>query len=128
MRKKIIFTERAPKPIGPYSQAVEVDGIIFCSGQIAIDPDTGKLIEGDIEAQTIRVMENIKAVLKSQGLGFENVVRTTIYITDLNQFHLVNKIYGSYFKEGEYPARVTIEVSRLPLGALVEIECIAVRF
>lgn len=127
MSKTVISTDKAPKAIGPYSQAIEVDGIIFCSGQIAIDPSTGKLIDGDISQQTKQVMENIKAILEAAGLSLKNVIKSTIYLTDISQFSIVNQIYGSYFKE-EPPARVTVEVKGLPLGALIEIECIARRF
>jgi len=119
-----INTEKAPTAIGPYSQAIKADGVIYCSGQIPLDPETGKLVEGDIGIQTARVMENIKSVLEAAGCKFENVVKTTILLKNLNDFQTVNEIYGSFFRE-PYPARATYEVARLPLDSDIEIEVIA---
>ncbi|KYO68692.1 MULTISPECIES: RidA family protein [Thermovenabulum] len=126
MEKKIIKTDQAPKAIGPYSQAVMVGDFLFASGQIALDPATGEMVEGGIEAQATRVMENIKNILAAAGMDFSNVVKSTIFITDINNFAKVNEIYGKYFPENP-PARSTIEVSKLPKGALIEIEVIAHR-
>jgi len=118
-----IYTENAPKPIGPYSQAVKYENLIFLSGQIAIDPKTNELIGKDVAEQTKVIMENIKAILEEAGLNFNHVIRTTIYLKDLNDFAKVNEVYGQYFTEHK-PARSTVEVSRLPKDALVEIEMI----
>jgi 2-iminobutanoate/2-iminopropanoate deaminase len=122
---KIIQTENAPKAIGPYSQAVQSNGATYLSGQIPLDPKTGTLVEGDIAAQTERVMQNLGAVLAAAGLGFANVVRCTIYLMDLNDFGQVNEIYGRYFPQNP-PARATVQVAGLPKGARVEIDAIAV--
>ena len=122
--KKIISTSEAPAAIGPYSQAVRSGRFLFCSGQIPLDPKSGQIISGDIAAQTRRVLDNIAAVLRGEGLTFDNVVKTTIFLTDLGDFQTVNEIYGSYFKE-DPPARSTVQVSALPKGAKVEIEVIA---
>jgi 2-iminobutanoate/2-iminopropanoate deaminase len=123
--KKIISTPEAPVAVGPYSQAVRVGSTIYCAGQIPLDPKTGQIVAGDISAQTRRVLENIKAVLNAEGLTFENIVKTTIFLTDLADFQTVNEIYGSYFKQAP-PARSTVQVPALPKGARVEIETIAV--
>ncbi len=122
--KKIVSTSEAPAAIGPYSQAVRSGNFLFCSGQIPLDPKSGQIVSGDIAAQTRRVLDNIAAVLKAEDLTFENVVKTTIFLTDLGDFQTVNEIYGSYFKN-QPPARSTIQVSALPKGAHVEIEVIA---
>ena len=122
--KKIISTNEAPAAVGPYSQAVRVGAMVFCAGQIPLDPKTGQIVTGDISAQTKRVMENIAAVLKAEGLNFEHVVKTTIFLTDLGDFQAVNEVYASYFKQ-QPPARSTVQVSALPKGAHVEIEVIA---
>jgi 2-iminobutanoate/2-iminopropanoate deaminase len=122
---KIIQTGDAPKAIGPYSQAVQKNGVTYLSGQIPLDPKTGTLVEGDIAAQTERVMENLRAVLREAGLEFSNVVRCTIYLMDLNDFGKVNEIYGRYFPQNP-PARATVQVAGLPKGARVEIDAIAV--
>jgi 2-iminobutanoate/2-iminopropanoate deaminase len=122
--KKIISTSEAPAAIGPYSQAVRSGRFLFCSGQIPLDPKSGQIISGDIAAQTRRVLDNIAAVLRAEGLTFDNVVKTTIFLTDLGDFQTVNEIYGSYFKQ-DPPARSTVQVSALPKGAKVEIEVIA---
>ena len=126
MSKKIIITDRAPSPVGPYSQAVEANGFLFISGQIAIDPSTGNLVKDSIEEETRQIIENIKAILEARGLSLENIVDTTIFITDIDFFPAVNKVYGAYFKEGSAPARKTVAVKDLPLGARVEIAAIAV--
>jgi len=121
---QIIYTENAPTPIGPYSQAVKYENLIFLSGQIAIDPKTSELVGKDAAEQTKVIMENIKAILEEAGLNFNHVIKTTIYLKDLNDFAKVNEVYGQYFTEHK-PARSTVEVSRLPKDALVEIEMIA---
>jgi 2-iminobutanoate/2-iminopropanoate deaminase len=123
--KKIISTSDAPAAVGPYSQAVRVGDTVYCAGQIPLDPKSGEIVSGGIEAQTRRVMENITAVLKAEGLTFANIVKTTIFLMDLGDFQKVNEIYGSFFKEAP-PARSTVQVAGLPRGALVEIEVIAV--
>jgi 2-iminobutanoate/2-iminopropanoate deaminase len=123
--KKIISTSEAPAAIGPYSQAVRVGSTIYCAGQIPLDPKSGQIVSGDMAAQTRQVLDNIAAVLKAEGATFENVVKTTIFLTDLGDFQTVNEIYGSYFKQ-QPPARSTVQVSALPKGANVEIEVIAV--
>jgi len=123
--KKIISTSEAPAAIGPYSQAVRNGNFLFCSGQIPLDPKSGQIVPGDIATQTRRVLDNVGAVLKAEGLNFENIVKTTIFLTNLDDFQTVNEIYGSYFKQ-EPPARSTVQVSALPKGAKVEIEVIAV--
>ena len=122
--KKIISTSEAPAAIGPYSQAVRSGRFLFCSGQIPLDPKSGQIVPGDIAAQTRRVLDNIAAVLRAEGLTFDNVVKTTVFLTDLGDFQTVNEIYGSYFKQ-DPPARSTVQVSALPKGAKVEIEVIA---
>ncbi|PYL67855.1 MAG: hypothetical protein DMF28_08060 [Verrucomicrobia bacterium] len=122
--KKIISTNEAPAAIGPYSQAVRSGNFLFCSGQIPLDPKSGKIVSGDIAAQTRRVLDNIAAVLRAEGLTPDAVVKTTIFLTDLRDFQTVNEIYGSYFKQNA-PARSTVQVSALPKGANVEIEAIA---
>src|SRR5438132_1821638 len=114
--KKIISTSEAPAAVGPYSQAVRVGSTIYCAGQIPLDPKSGQIVSGDIAAQTRRVLNNIAAVLRAEGLTFDSVVKTTIFLTDLNDFRLVNEVYGSYFKQ-DPPARSTVQVSALPKGA-----------
>ena len=123
--KKIISTKEAPAAVGPYSQAVRVGSTLYCAGQIPLDPKSGQIVPGDIGAQTRRVLENIAAVLRAESLAFENIVKTTIFLTNLSDFQTVNEIYGSYFKT-EPPARSTVQVPALPKGANVEIEVIAV--
>ena len=123
--KKIISTSEAPGAIGPYSQAVRSGRFLFCSGQIPLDPKSGQIVPGDIAAQTRRVLDNIAAVLKAEGLTFDHVVKTTIFLTNLGDFQTVNEVYGSYFKQ-DPPARSTIQVAALPKGANVEIEVIAI--
>jgi 2-iminobutanoate/2-iminopropanoate deaminase len=124
MSKEIIATDTAPKAIGPYSQAIRAGGFVFCSGQIPLDPATGELTGATISEQTGRVMDNIAAVLAAAGLTFGDVVKSTIYLTDLADFAVVNEVYGRRFSENP-PARSTVEVKGLPKGARVEIEVIA---
>jgi len=124
MSKTILSSPDAPQAIGPYSQAVRAGQLLFASGQIPLDPASGSIVEGDVTAQTRRVMENLRAVLKAGGLSLADVVRTTIYLIDLNDFTKVNDAYGSYFEE-PYPARATVQVARLPRDARVEIDAIA---
>ena len=124
--KKVISTANAPQAIGPYSQAIEAGGFVFVSGQIPLIPATGELVEGSVEVQTARVLENLKAILEAAGSSLENVVKTTVYITNMDDFTKVNGIYGQYFQENP-PTRVCVEVSKLPKGALVEIDVIAAR-
>ena len=122
---QVIQTSDAPAAIGPYSQAVVIDKTVYISGQIAIDPKTNQLIDGDISTQTRQVMKNIGAILLASSSSFDNVLKTTIFLTDLNNFSIVNEIYSSYFVEGHYPARSCVEISSLPKGALIEIETVA---
>jgi 2-iminobutanoate/2-iminopropanoate deaminase len=124
MEKEIIATDKAPKAIGPYSQGVKAGGLVFFSGQIPLDPATGEIAGKDIAEQTERVMENIAALLAAAGLDFRDVVKSTIYLTDLADFCVVNEIYGRSFPENQ-PARSTVEVKGLPRGAGVEIEVVA---
>jgi len=124
MSIQIIKTNNAPAPIGPYNQAVSAAGLLFVSGQVAIDPQTNELVVNSVKAETIRVMENLKAVLTEAGIGFENIVKTTIFLSDMALFAEVNEIYGSYFK-GDYPARETVAVKTLPKNLNVEISAIA---
>lgn len=126
MAKKIHLTKEAPAPIGPYSQAVEANGFIFCSGQIALDAQSGQVVSGGVAEQTEKVMENIAAVLKSADVGFDKVIKTTIFLLDMNDFSTVNAIYGRFF-EDKPPARSTVAVTGLPKGVRVEIEVTAVR-
>ena len=123
-KKEVILTTEAPKPIGPYSQAIRAGGFLFCSGQIALDPQSGQVTSTDVEGQTKRVMENAKAVLHAAGMTFENVVKCTIFLKSMGDFPKVNEIYAQYFS-GTPPARSTVEVARLPKDVLVEVECIA---
>lgn len=126
MPKKIHMTENAPAPVGPYSQAVEVGGMVYCSGQIPLDPKTNEVFTGDIAEQTRRCMENVKAVLLAADLCFDDVVKTTIFLMDMNDFAAVNEVYGSYFKT-QPPARSCVQVAGLPKGVDVEVEVIAKR-
>lgn len=123
--KTIITTTHAPAPIGPYNQAILKNGMLFTSGQIAIDPKTGELVLDSIETETKLVMENLKAILTEAGMTFENVLKSTIFISDMNNFATINKIYGSYFEEATAPARETVEVAKLPKSVNVEISVIA---
>ena len=123
--KKIIFTEKAPAPIGPYNQAILTGNTLYTSGQIAINPATGDLVTANIEAETAQVMDNMKAVLDAAGMTFENVVKTSIFIMDMNDFGKINTVYGSYFNEKTAPARETVQVACLPKNVNVEISMIA---
>ena len=125
MEKKIIKTENAPAPIGPYNQAVVAGNMLFVSGQIAIDPKTGDLLQGDIQAETKLVMENLKAILTEAGTDFSKVIKSTIFLMDMGQFAQVNEVYGSYFDNATAPARETVQVSGLPKGVQVEISVVA---
>lgn len=122
--KTVVFTERGPKPIGPYSQAIKTPGFLFLSGQIALDPQTGELVLGDIRAQAERVLENVKAVLEAGGSSLGHVVKTTVYLKDMSDFTAMNEVYGRYFTAA-FPARTTIQAAGLPKNALVEIDAIA---
>lgn len=124
--KKIISTSNAPKAVGPYSQAVEVNGMLFVSGQVPINPVTGTLVEGGIAEQTHQVLQNIKSILHEAGLTFDNVVKTTCLLSTMESFAVMNGVYAEYFVNHK-PARATFAVAGLPLGAMVEIEAIAVR-
>lgn len=126
VEKKIIYTERAPKPIGPYSQAIVAGDFIFTSGQIPIDPRTNQVVQGDIKGQTRQVLENLKAVLEAAGATFDDVVKVNVYMKDLNEFSAMNEVYSEYFKNSP-PARTTVEVSRLPRDVKIEIDLIAVK-
>ena len=125
--KKIIFTDKAPAPIGPYNQAVLVGNTLYTSGQIALDPQTGALVLESIEAETKQVMENMKEVLAAAEMTFEHVVKASIFISDMNNFAEINSIYGTYFNEETAPARETVEVANLPKFVNVEISMIAVK-
>ena len=124
MKKEIIISKKTPAAIGPYSSALKIGNLIFVSGQLPIDPIVGEIVEGEIEAQAKRSLENLKAVLSSYSIGLENVVKTTIFLKDLSHFSRVNKIYSEYFTS-QFPARSCVEVSRLPKDADIEIEAIA---
>lgn len=126
MSKKVIYSAKAPEPIGPYSQAIQAGNILFISGQIAIQQSTGKIITGNIEDETKQVMENLSEVLKAAGMEFSHVVKSTIFLKDMGNFPRVNEIYGQSFQQ-EPPARETVEVSRLPKDVNVEISCIAIK-
>lgn len=119
-----IQTDKAPKAIGPYSQAIKVNGMVFASGQIALDPATMQLVDGDVRRQTERVLENLRAVLEAAGTALDRVVKSTVYLADLNDFGAMNEVYSSFFGEAR-PARSTVEVARLPRDARVEIDVIA---
>lgn len=122
--KTVVVAEKAPKVVGPYSHAVRAGGFIFCSGQIGIDPVSNQLVSGGIEQQARQVMDNLEIVLKAGGTSLEKVVKTTVFLQDLNDFQVFNEVYGSYFG-GNPPARETVQVAKLPKGALVEISFIA---
>ncbi len=126
MNRTVIATPNAPQAIGPYSQAISTDDMIFVSGQIPLDPDTGQLVEGTIEIQTRRVLENVQATLEAAGSSLANVIKTTVFLKDMNDFSAMNAVYAEFFSQ-EPPARSTVQVAALPKGALVEIEVIAVR-
>lgn len=124
MKKEIIVSKKVPAAIGPYSPALKIGNLVFASGQLPIDPVIGEIVKGGIEAQARRSLENLKAVLESYSISMENVVKTTIFIKDMNNFSRINKIYGEYFTD-QFPARSCVEVSRLPKDADIEIEAIA---
>ena len=124
--KTVIFTDKAPRAIGPYSQAIETNGMLFVSGQIPIDPATAKIVEGGIKEQTEQVMKNIGAILSEAGYAFADVVKSTCLLSDIDNFAAMNEIYGKYYPENS-PARAAYAVVKLPLGALIEIETIAAR-
>lgn len=124
MRKKVIHSDKAPKAIGPYSQAIRAGNFLFLSGQIPLDPKTGELVKGDIRQQTRQVLENIKGVLESQKLGMDNVVKIAIFLTDMENFNQMNEVYATYFPSSP-PARSTVSVAKLPRDAGIEIEAIA---
>ena len=126
MKRERIVTSNGPSAIGPYSQAIVVGELVFVSGQIPIDPARGALIEGDIAAQTDRVMQNLSAILEAAGSSLDRVVKTTVYLSDLDDFALMNETYGKFFR-GDPPARATVQVARLPKGAALEIDAIAAR-
>ncbi|MFT4832854.1 MAG: 2-iminobutanoate/2-iminopropanoate deaminase [Psychroserpens sp.] len=125
--KKVITTSNAPAPIGPYNQAILTGNTLYISGQIPMDPTTGKLIEGDIKKETTQSMENLKAILTEAGMTFENVVKSSIFVKDMHQFNPINEVYGAYFSAETAPARETVEVSNLPKFVNVEISMIAVK-
>jgi 2-iminobutanoate/2-iminopropanoate deaminase len=121
---EVVSTENAPGAIGPYSQAIKVNGMVFCSGQIPIDPATGQFVSDDITAQTEQVLKNLDAVLRAAGSSLGSVVKTTVFLADMNDFVAMNEVYGKFFSENK-PARATVQAARLPRDAKVEIECIA---
>ena len=123
--KEIVATENAPGAIGPYSQAVKAGGMVFCSGQIPIDAATGEFVSADVAEQTEQVLKNLSAVLKAAGSDLNNVVKTTVFLSDMNDFAAMNEVYARYFNENK-PARATVQAARLPRDARVEIDCIAV--
>ena len=126
MEKRIIETLNAPKPVGPYSQAVQAGSFLFCSGQIAIAPESNQVLQADVATQARRVLDNLQAVLEAAGYSLQDVVKTTIFLTDMNDFAAVNDVYAGYFTK-RFPARSTIQVSGLPKGVRVEIEAVAAR-
>ena len=125
--RNIIKTNKAPAAIGTYSQAVESNGILFTSGQVGIDPKTSEMVEGGVEDQTIRVLKNIYAILSESGLDKTSIIKLNVFLKDLDDFSIVNETFKEFFGDNEYPARTTVEVSELPLEALIEIDCIASR-
>lgn len=127
MEKKIIRTEQAPAPIGPYNQAVQFGNMLFISGQIALDPKDGTLYQGDIQIETEKVMQNLKGILDAAGMDFSHVIKTSIFLMDMGKFAAVNEVYGRYFDEATAPARETVQVAGLPKGVQVEISMIAAR-
>ena len=122
---EVVSTEKAPGAIGPYSQAIKANGMVFCSGQIPIDPATGNFVSEDVSDQTVQVFKNLTAVLDAAGSGLDKVVKTTVFLADMNDFAAMNEVYGQYFVENK-PARATVQAARLPRDAKVEIECIAI--
>lgn len=126
MSKTVVYSDNAPEPIGPYSQAIQSGNMLFVSGQIAIQKSSGKIITSEIEAETAQVMANLGEILRSAGMDFSNIAKTTIFLKDMNNFPKVNEVYGKYFQDAP-PARETVEVSRLPKDVNVEISCIALK-
>jgi 2-iminobutanoate/2-iminopropanoate deaminase len=126
MKRQIVATDAAPKAVGPYSQAVWAGDLLFCAGQIPLEPATGNVVPGGIAEQATRVLENIRGLLQSQGLDFNNVVKSTVFLSDMNNFAAMNEVYAKFFTK-EPPARSTVQVARLPKDALVEIEVVAAR-
>ena len=124
MKKTIVHTDKAPAAVGPYSQAVKIGELVYTAGQIALDPATGQIVEGDVQAQTEQVLKNLQAVLKAAGSSLKNVVKTTVFLQDMGDFAAMNEVYGRYFDK-KPPARSTVQVAGLPLGAQVEIEVVA---
>jgi 2-iminobutanoate/2-iminopropanoate deaminase len=124
--KKIIFTEKAPKPVGPYSQAVEMNGTLYVAGQVPLDPQTVKVVEGGIQEQTLQVMKNIGAILEAAGYGFSDVVKSTCLLSSMSDFKAMNEVYARFYPENP-PARAAFAVKELPLGVLIEIEAVAMR-
>jgi 2-iminobutanoate/2-iminopropanoate deaminase len=124
MEKRVISSPDAPDAVGPYSQAIEAQGVLFCSGQVGLDPASGELVSGDVSEQTRRAMRNLEAVLTGAGAGFDDVVKVTAYLTDIGDFGTFNEVYGEFFKD-DPPARATVGVAGLPKGAVVEVECVA---
>ncbi len=124
--KKIIYSDQAPAPVGPYSQAVAANGMLYVSGQIALDPNSGAILLGDIQKETHQVMRNLKAVLEAAGASLEDVVKCTIFMADMKDYNAINQVYAEYFAEDNAPAREAVEVARLPKDVNVEISCIAV--
>lgn len=127
MNKTIITTDKAPAPLGPYNQAVLVNDTLYLSGQIPLIPSSMELVEGDLEAETRQVMQNLKAVLEAADMGFDHVVKTSIFLSDMNNFNAVNNVYGSYFDDATAPARETVEVANLPKFVRIEISMVAVK-
>ena len=126
MNRRVVATDAAPKAVGPYSQAVWAGDLLFCAGQIPLEPATGNMVSGGIAEQAQRVLENIKGLLQSQGLDFTNVVKATVFLSDMGNFGAMNEVYARFFTR-DFPARSTVQVARLPKDALVEIEVVAVR-
>ncbi|MEN8769630.1 MAG: RidA family protein [Candidatus Arcticimaribacter sp.] len=127
MKKTIITTDKAPAPLGPYNQAILANDTLYLSGQIPLIPGTMELVEGDLEAETKQVMQNLKAVLEEAEMSFENVVKTSIFLSDMNNFTAINQVYGAYFDDATAPARETVEVANLPKFVRIEISMVAVR-
>lgn len=125
MHKKVLTSTAAPAPIGPYSQAIAAGGLLFVSGQVPIDPASGQLVSGDVAAQTEQVFKNLAAILREAKMGFDNVVKATVFLTDMNDFARMNEVYARHFGGKEPPARSTVQVGALPKGAAVEIDLIA---
>jgi 2-iminobutanoate/2-iminopropanoate deaminase len=125
MKKEIVRTDKAPLPVGPYNQAVKAGNLVFCAGQIPLDPKTGEIIQGSVADQTRQVLTNLKAVLEAAGSSLENIVKANVFLKDMNQFAEMNKVYSEFFKDATAPARSTVEVARLPKDARVEIEAVA---